>query len=195
MPSASMSSVHPLPRLAPAARILGLAAGCAIGIASPVLAQEASPETSSPTTSGNDVIHPIQRIDLRAEVNSKEDTDELTTTLRYTRPQPIGGGWTVNLRADLPFVRNNETSTVRVGRDALRGVVDVLRIKYHQLRGHYESRELAALVRDEFLADSRHELDSRTAPARAPSVPVLASALFMPSPPTGASADMSGGAM
>jgi dolichyl-phosphate beta-glucosyltransferase len=92
-------------------------------------------------------------------------------------------------------LRNNETSTVRVGRDALRGVVDVLRIKYHQLRGHYESRELAALIRDEFLADSRHELDSRTAPARAPSVPVLASALFMPSPPTGASADLNGGAM
>jgi hypothetical protein len=79
-----------------------------IAAAAPALAQEAMP--ASPSASGNDVAHPVQRIDLRAEVSSKEESDELATTLRYTLPQPIGDGWTVNLRADLPFVRNNEAS-------------------------------------------------------------------------------------
>jgi dolichyl-phosphate beta-glucosyltransferase len=51
-------------------------------------------------------------------------------------------------------LRNNETSSVRLLRDSARGVVDVFRIKYHQLRGHYESADLAALVSREF-ADVR----------------------------------------
>jgi hypothetical protein len=47
-------------------------------------------------------------------------------------------------------LRNNETSSVRLLRDSARGVLDVFRIKYHQVRGDYESAALAALVRDEF---------------------------------------------
>lgn len=47
-------------------------------------------------------------------------------------------------------LRNNETSSVRLLRDSARGVVDVFRIKYHQIRGDYESAALAAMVSREF---------------------------------------------
>jgi hypothetical protein len=43
-------------------------------------------------------------------------------------------------------LRNNETSSVRLVRDSMRMLVDVLQIKVHQLRGHYESPLLAGLV-------------------------------------------------
>lgn len=102
---------------------LALGAGC-IPFACCAQAQENSAPSAS--ASGNDVVHPIQRIDLRVEVTSKEDTDELATTLRYTRPQPIGGGWTVNLRGDLPFVRNNEVSIDNPDGGYTFGVGDVL---------------------------------------------------------------------
>lgn len=46
----------------------------------------------------------------------------------------------------------NETSSVRVWRDSLRGAFDVLRIKYNQLRGYYTSPELAAIVSRDFEA-------------------------------------------
>jgi dolichyl-phosphate beta-glucosyltransferase len=49
-------------------------------------------------------------------------------------------------------LRNNETSTVRLFRDSTRGVVDVLRIKYHQMRGHYQCDALDQLTLDEFQA-------------------------------------------
>lgn len=57
--------------------------------------------------SGTDIVRPPQRIDLRSEFTGKEEGDEATFTLRYTRPQPIGQGWQVNLRADLPFALNS----------------------------------------------------------------------------------------
>jgi glycosyltransferase involved in cell wall biosynthesis len=47
-------------------------------------------------------------------------------------------------------LRNNETSTVRLMRDASQGVVDVFRIKWHQLRGHYASPLLEQLVRQDY---------------------------------------------
>jgi dolichyl-phosphate beta-glucosyltransferase len=47
-------------------------------------------------------------------------------------------------------LRNNETSSVRLLRDSARGMFDVLSIKYHQLRKHYESPVLADTVRSEF---------------------------------------------
>jgi dolichyl-phosphate beta-glucosyltransferase len=46
-------------------------------------------------------------------------------------------------------LRENQTSSVHVLRDSVRGVVDVLRIKHHQLRGLYDSEELPRLVLDE----------------------------------------------
>ena len=48
-------------------------------------------------------------------------------------------------------LRNNETSTVRLFRDSARGVVDVLRIKYHQMLGHYQCDALDRITHDEFL--------------------------------------------
>ena len=48
-------------------------------------------------------------------------------------------------------LRNNETSTVRLFRDSTRGVVDVLRIKYHQVLGHYQCDALNRITQDEFV--------------------------------------------
>jgi dolichyl-phosphate beta-glucosyltransferase len=47
-------------------------------------------------------------------------------------------------------LRNNETSSVRLIRDSVRGFVDIARIKYNQLHGHYESDALERLVYEEF---------------------------------------------
>jgi dolichyl-phosphate beta-glucosyltransferase len=47
-------------------------------------------------------------------------------------------------------LRNNETSTVRLMRDASQGVVDVFRIKWHQLRGDYRSPVLEGIVRQDY---------------------------------------------
>ncbi|HET7233981.1 MAG TPA: glycosyltransferase [Longimicrobium sp.] len=49
-------------------------------------------------------------------------------------------------------LRRNEQSSVRILRDCTRAAFDVLRIKYHQLRGEYTSRALHRLVDDEFRA-------------------------------------------
>lgn len=103
-------------------RWIALALG-GTGAASAAIAQEAPGASSA---SGNDVAQPIQRMDLRGEISSKEDSDEFTTTLRYARPQPIGGGWTVNLRADLPVVRNDEVTTDNPNGDHHFGLGDVL---------------------------------------------------------------------
>lgn len=47
-------------------------------------------------------------------------------------------------------LRNNETSTVRLMRDASQGVIDVFRIKWHQLRGDYKSGVLEEMVRRDY---------------------------------------------
>jgi dolichyl-phosphate beta-glucosyltransferase len=73
-------------------------------------------------------------------------------------------------------LRNNETSTVRLWRDASRGAVDVVRIKWHQLRGDYRSSALEEIVRRDYerVVDStRPRL--RTAAASAPADRVRAS--------------------
>lgn len=43
-------------------------------------------------------------------------------------------------------LEQNESSSVRLLRDSARGVVDVLRLKAHQMTGRYASRELDAIV-------------------------------------------------
>jgi len=53
-------------------------------------------------------------------------------------------------------LRNNETSTVRLVRDASQAVVDVFRIKWYQLRGKYRSEVLDDAVR----VDYRRVLES-----------------------------------
>jgi glycosyltransferase involved in cell wall biosynthesis len=45
---------------------------------------------------------------------------------------------------------NNTTSTVRLFRDSIRGFVDVLRIKTHQMRGHYQSNRLDEIVWEDY---------------------------------------------
>ena len=47
-------------------------------------------------------------------------------------------------------LRNNETSSVRLARDAAQGFVDVFRIKWYQLRGAYASPALERAVHDDF---------------------------------------------
>lgn len=49
-------------------------------------------------------------------------------------------------------LRNNETSSVRLWRDASHGIVDIARIKWHQLRGHYHSNRIERLLGEEFEA-------------------------------------------
>lgn len=52
-------------------------------------------------------------------------------------------------------LRRNDTSSVRVWRDSFVGAVDVLRIKHNQLRGHYRSARLSAIVDADFEAARR----------------------------------------
>lgn len=49
-------------------------------------------------------------------------------------------------------LRNNETSSVRLLRDSVRGLLDVFRIKGNQLSGLYGSPVLERIVRDDFEA-------------------------------------------
>ena len=52
------------------------------------------------------------------------------------------------------MLERNTTSSVRLGRDALQTLIDVTRIKIHQLRGDYESTALRGLVARECSAAS-----------------------------------------
>ena len=56
-------------------------------------------------------------------------------------------------------LRNNQTSTVRLFRDSARGVTDVFRIKYHQLRGHYRDEAIDRLLHAEFVAMRQRVVD------------------------------------
>lgn len=47
-------------------------------------------------------------------------------------------------------LERNDTSSVRVWRDSVRGAFDVLRIKHNQLAGCYSSPELAAIIAADF---------------------------------------------
>jgi len=49
-------------------------------------------------------------------------------------------------------LRRNTSSSVRVVRDSIRSLTDIGLIKYHQLRGRYDSAALDALIIDEALA-------------------------------------------
>jgi len=60
-------------------------------------------------------------------------------------------------------LRNNQTSTVRLLRDSTQGMIDLLRIKYHQMRGHYRCNALDGITHGEFLALREQVLDRRGA--------------------------------
>lgn len=47
------------------------------------------------------------------------------------------------------MLETNAGSSVRLGRDSMRTLVDLARIKYHQMHGDYESESLASLVASE----------------------------------------------
>lgn len=49
-------------------------------------------------------------------------------------------------------LRHNDTSSVRLGRDSATALLDLLRIKRHQLAGHYRSPALEAVVAGDFAA-------------------------------------------
>ncbi len=69
-------------------------------------------------------------------------------------------------------LRNNETSTVRLFRDASRGFVDVFRIKYHRMCGHYTSERLENIVRSDYRAlATSHDLGLATGYGAPPSSP------------------------
>jgi dolichyl-phosphate beta-glucosyltransferase len=55
---------------------------------------------------------------------------------------------------------HNDTSSVRLLRDSARGFVDVFRVKYHQLRGWYDSPPLDDIVRRDFAAMQAASADS-----------------------------------
>ncbi len=65
-------------------------------------------------------------------------------------------------------LQRNDTSSVRVWRDSIRGAVDVLRIKYNQLTGCYTSPELAAIIAADFDAASDDAVNGRGERALAP---------------------------
>lgn len=61
---------------------------------------------------------------------------------------------------------HNETSSVRLLRDSVRGFLDVFRIKLHQLRGAYGSPALDALVTSDFEAARLQAADAAQAAPR-----------------------------
>lgn len=61
-------------------------------------------------------------------------------------------------------LRNNQTSSVRLLRDAVRGFVDVFRIKANQLRGLYASDRLEAILQREFDATRARAAGGATTP-------------------------------
>lgn len=61
-------------------------------------------------------------------------------------------------------LRNNETSSVRLPRDAVQGFLDIFRIKWNQLRRHYRSLRLEQLVQREFEEVRARAADCRLLP-------------------------------
>jgi glycosyltransferase involved in cell wall biosynthesis len=51
-------------------------------------------------------------------------------------------------------LRRNETSSVKLARDSSRMIQDVLRIKMHQMAGHYAIEEMSDLLSDDVAADA-----------------------------------------
>ena len=60
------------------------------------------------------------------------------------------------------MLESNSTSSVRLGRDSIRTLIDVARIKLHQMRGEYDSEMLAGIVGRECDAIARSLSTRRT---------------------------------
>jgi hypothetical protein len=68
-------------------------------------------ETSEEVNDGQDPTKPIRRFDVREKYtrlsHDPADLGQWTTTLRCDAPLPIGDGWSVATRVDLPIVEND----------------------------------------------------------------------------------------
>lgn len=63
----------------------------------------------APTSSVDDFIKPLHRVDIRLEYQRQNGgVDSWTSTLRYQRPFELNDGWKVTFRADLPLPVNND---------------------------------------------------------------------------------------
>lgn len=87
-------------------------------------AEDADPDSSDPANVGQDAIRPVRRIDLRPNFTTRGrsgEYDAWSFTLRHDRPVPLGNGWKLVLRVDLPLLYNNiptdadETGSYRFG--------------------------------------------------------------------------------
>jgi len=97
-----------------------------LGAFAPGLALSQAPAAVEVNT-GQDVTRPIARVDVRAGYSrATEGTDTGTFVLRHDRPVRLGDGWTLGLRADLPFVMNDAASRATGEREFAGGVGDVL---------------------------------------------------------------------
>lgn len=87
-------------------------AAAALGPLVPADAQEAPPAGQpavAEENSGQDPTRPVTRFDLRLKYQDNVgETDTELLTLRVDKPFKLGGGWTLNARADVPFLRTDE---------------------------------------------------------------------------------------
>ena len=81
-------------------RARSLALLCAISWAAPALAEE--PATAV-TGSGEDILRPSRRFDLRTELSGAHSEAELMFTLRQDHSVQLANDWQLRLRVDAPF--------------------------------------------------------------------------------------------
>jgi dolichyl-phosphate beta-glucosyltransferase len=93
-----------------------------------------------------DLLFPLQRIDRFAF-----DVELVYLALKHR----------LDIKRIPVQLRNNQTSTVRLFRDSAQGVIDIARIKYHQMSGHYRCEELDRITHGEFVALRKQALDGR----------------------------------
>jgi glycosyltransferase involved in cell wall biosynthesis len=93
-----------------------------------------------------DLLFPLQRIDRFAF-----DVELVYLALKHR----------LDIKRIPVQLRNNQTSTVRLLRDSAQGVIDIARIKYHQMSGHYRSDELDRITHGEFVALRKQALEGR----------------------------------
>lgn len=77
-------------------------------------AQETAPPPAPAATeenSGQDPTRPVTRFDVRIKHQENPgDSETQLLTLRVDKPFDLGGGWKINTRADLPFIRVDEVA-------------------------------------------------------------------------------------
>lgn len=90
-------------------RSVALLLGAAL-FASAGRAEDTDPESNGAANDGQDATRPVRRIDLRPNFTKRGrsgEYDAWSYTLRHDRPVPLGNGWKLGLRIDLPLLYNN----------------------------------------------------------------------------------------